>query len=216
MADLTVVYFTSNRERPIFEKRIRDALVQTIGDIPLISVSQQSLSFGTNICVGPHEATTHNALRQIQIGAKAATSRFVVLAESDFLYPRSYVTFTPTREDTVYCAKPVYVLFAQRGKAKIFARKMGGADSAVIAGREALVRAIETVLTPHGEWGKNDVVFLDVLRQMRRERFTLDRPAVTFKTDENMHRRTPCRLSSTSRILSGWGDSAALIQEYVR
>lgn len=49
----TVVYYTSNKEHEYFENKVKKRLLKTIGDIPLISVSQKPMKgFGKNICVG--------------------------------------------------------------------------------------------------------------------------------------------------------------------
>jgi len=209
MADKTVIYFTSNREEPGFEGRIMRKLEQTAGDIPIVSVSQKPIELGTNICVGESEPSTRNALNQLLIGAKEAKTRFVCLAESDFIYPKEYFDFTPASENIGYLAAPVYVLFAQRGKARLFARKVGGCDSAMVVGRECLIDSLVKALS--GEV----VTFLDLLKNMEHSRFLMTVPAVTFKTSQNMHRKTPFSRSSVCRELPGIGNSADLIKEYM-
>ena len=102
MGDLTAIYYTCNRERPEFERRIQETLLEAMGDIPLISVSKKPIDLGHNICVGdvPGGDSSQNAYRQFQIGARAATTKWVCPVEADFLYPPEYFTFEPEREDT--------------------------------------------------------------------------------------------------------------------
>ena len=121
--DLTVIYYTSNREKPAFEAKIRQDLLLAIGDTPLISVSQQPIDFGRNICVGAVGQSEANAIRQFQIGAIAATTRFVCSAESDFLYAPERFAFCPDREDVFYGLTNWYVLFTSRSRGARFLRK---------------------------------------------------------------------------------------------
>ena len=214
MADTTVIYFTSNREKEDFEGRIRRTLLRTIGTLPLISVSQKPIDFGTNICVGEKEASTANALRQIQLGAAEVTTRFVALAESDYLYPREYFRFKPTRDDTAYLATPIYVCFAQHRKTKFFTLKRGNSDSAMIAGRQCLVDGIETTLQKYATT-PSTLHFAHLLKLFRLENFTLSIPAVTFKTDENMHRKSPFSRTRVCTELPDWGTAHNLIRKYL-
>lgn len=216
MADTTIVYFTSNREKEAFEGRIRRTLLRTIGTLPLISVSQKPIDFGINICVGELEASTINALRQIQLGAAAATTKFITLAESDYLYPREYFRLKPARDDTAYLATPIYVYFAQSRKTKFFTLKRGNSDSAMIAGRQCLIDGIESALGNHGMWSSSpDFHFAHLLKLLRLENFPLSIPAVTFKTDENMHRKSPFSRTRICTELPDWGTAHALIRKYL-
>lgn len=215
MASGAVVYFTSNREDERFEGRIRRSLLRVVGGLPVISVSQQPLDFGQNIVVGTQTPSTQNALRQLQIGAQAATADHVYLAESDFLYPRDYFTFQPRRARTAYIATPIYVLFALPRKAKVFALKRGRSDSAMVVEQTCLVEAIETLLAPYGMWGEAPITFDDLLNLMGRRSFELSVPAITFKTAHNMHAKTPYARQSLCRTLPGWGTSEDLVRKYL-
>jgi hypothetical protein len=208
--DLTVIYFTSNREKPEFERRIQQTLLDTIDGLPLISVSQEPMDFGKNICVGEKEPSTPNALKQLQIGTIESKTKYVCLAESDFIYPKEYFEFRPERIDTGYLASPVYVLFAQRNKSKVFAKKSGGCDSAMVIGRDCLIEGIERAFN-----NGPVVTFKDILNCIKHEKFEMSIPAITFKTNENMHRMAPIRRSSICRELPEWGTSHELIRKYM-
>ena len=83
--DITIVYYTSNTENPVFEEKIRQILLADSQGLPIISVSQRPITFGTNICVGEVGRSSYNQWRQLQIGVQAAKSKYIALAESDFL-----------------------------------------------------------------------------------------------------------------------------------
>ena len=86
--NLTVIYYTPNYKNEEFAQNIRQKLLETIGDTPLISVSQKPLKFGQNICVGDLGRSVQNVYRQILTGCKAAKTDYVGMAEDDTLYPK--------------------------------------------------------------------------------------------------------------------------------
>ena len=218
MTDLTVIYYTGHREDPIFEGRIQQALFSVIGDIPLISVSQKPIDFGKNICVDDVGFSAHNAWRQFQIGAKEAKTRFVCAAESDYLYPEEYFRFRPDRDGIFYAAMPVYVLFAQKGKDRIFSLKPTGDYGAIVVNREHLINRIDQVLYGHGMWRREKephrVTPHLFDRSGNRINFYLSTPIVTFKTDNNLHHRSRHDISTNTTELPYWGKSADLVKRY--
>jgi len=220
MTDLTVIYYTSNRESSRFEYKIRRTLRHTIKPlrIPLISVSQKPIDFGINICVGEVGVSGQNALRQFQIGAIEAKTRFVCTAEADFLYPREYFCFEPEYEDVAYRQLPMYVLFAQRGKARMYYPKLRGSFAAMVVGRDAVIKALDEILNGFGRWGmadESDHVMPDIFRVMKRSSFVTSIPSISFKTDNNMHRKTPHYAAGRTRDLPYWGSGTELVKRYL-
>jgi hypothetical protein len=51
-ANKTIIFYTGNTEKESFEKKVRDNILKVSNGIPIISVSQKPIYFGTNICVG--------------------------------------------------------------------------------------------------------------------------------------------------------------------
>jgi len=203
--DLTVIYYTSNREKPEFEGRIQQSLLDTIGDLPLISVSQKPIDFGENVCVGDIGVSSENAWRQFQIGAKQAKTKYVCCAESDSLYTKEYFNFRPQKSDVVYTPFPVFVLFALRSNVKIFVRKRRYTDFGIFTTRNHIINVIEKYLSnPETKY---------ITKTIDHEEFDLEIPVVTFKTDNNMHRKTAYTYST--RKLDYWGKSHDLIAEYL-
>ncbi len=85
--NLTIIYYTPGYKDETFAEKIRKRLLETIGNTPLISVSQKPLKFGQNICVGNIGRSVSNVYRQMLIGCKTAKTDYVGLAEDDTLYP---------------------------------------------------------------------------------------------------------------------------------
>ncbi len=109
--DRTIVYYTSNQEDPIFERRIQARLRETSRDhVPIISVSHRPMAFGDNICVGEQLPCDFNIIKQIYLGIEAAKTPWILVAEADSLYPPEYFTWTPTGDNTVWCYYNVWIL----------------------------------------------------------------------------------------------------------
>lgn len=215
--DLTIIYYTSNREDQRFEMRIQRSLLHQARGLPLISVSQKPVDFGTNICVGEVGVNTHNALRQMQIGAIEAKTRFVCIAEADFLYPKEYFHYLPEMDDVFYLAMPLYVLFAQKGKTHVFVPKRQGSEAAMIVGRDFLVEKLKEMFSGKEEWAKIEIPHsLKYLHKHgKRLYFNTQIPTITFKTDNNMHRKTTFIHSIKLTELPGWGTAHDLLRKYI-
>lgn len=219
MRDLTMIYYTANMESPIFEERIRRTLWKTIKrrGIKLISVSHKPIDFGKNICVGEVGLSAQNAWRQFQIGAIEADTRFVCSGEDDVLYAPDFFDFTPEREDTIYFANPMYVLWNMSRKAKVYSLKVKGSESSIIVGKNYLVDKIESMLSGLGIW-KSDIEQDHSLplffSKLNKAYFTTKVPSVTFKNDFEMHRKTTISRRFVTREIPYWGKSNELIGKY--
>lgn len=215
--DTTVIYYTANREKDEFEQRIRDNMLKAIGDTPLISVSQKPINFGKNIYIGNLGHSSQNAYRQLQLGAMAADTEFVTTAEADFIYPEEYFRYIPPKDNVMYMAMPLWVLFAQRGKARVFCRKPRGSEAAMVVGRRYLIDQVDKLLEGQTHWGMKDASELPeyLVKRDNRDRFTMKTPAITFKTDQQMHRRTPHDTDSKTRYLEPYGHAKDIINKYL-
>src|SRR5438876_1031131 len=118
MNDATIIYYTSNREDPDFERRVQENLLKVSGGLPIISVSHKPIDLGTNICVGEVGVSGFNMFgvsgfymfRQVAIACEAATTPFVISAEADCLYPPDYFEFRPVELDRCYRDSNLYVM----------------------------------------------------------------------------------------------------------
>lgn len=93
MPDLTLIHYTSNHldeHNPDFAQTVRDQIVKSAGEYPIISVSHKPMNFGTNICLGDIGRSHLNIYKAILIGAQSAKTEFVGMAEDDILYDASH------------------------------------------------------------------------------------------------------------------------------
>jgi len=212
--DLTVVYYSSNREDERFESHIRRNLLAVTGDLPMVSVTQKpSPELGTNICVGDVGVSQNNCKRQILIGAEAAKTKWVAFAEADFLYPHEYFDLAVDEPavDTVYFYQPVYFLAR---KQPVFRMKMYMPEGASVCSRELVIRETQRALKGKPEWigeleDRKDKP--NPLSDVPRVTFNGGPAAIIFKTPIAMHRGIRCHGSEHDvTCLPYWGTASGL------
>ena len=216
--DLTVIYYSSNREKESFETKIIAHLLSQIGNLPLISVTQKPMDLGENICIGDVGVSEVNCRRQLLIGCEAAKTKYICAAESDFMYPKEYFEFVPPRDDTVYLAMRCWVLFAQRGKRRIFSPKPRGSEGATVVNREYIIERLKFILKDAPQWREKtdgDRLIPQLLGSCRHEMFWTDVPTITFKTDRQMHRRTPNLIKKRTMKIPYWGTFQDVAEKYL-
>jgi len=100
MPDTTILYYTANLIPEIFADNIRERL--RAFNLPVVSVSQEPLFFGENICVGKIGVSIYNVYRQLYIGAQAVKTKWIACCEDDCLYHASHINFAPPTDDSFY------------------------------------------------------------------------------------------------------------------
>lgn len=147
---VTLVYYTANSEAPDFESKIVANIKQHSSHLPVISVSQRPMDFGTNINVGPVGCTNLNGFRQMLVGAEAATTPYVLFAEADFLYPKEYFEFVPPGPGMYYYTNVWLVYRIRRYGRGAFKKKMS--EGARICDRETFVTTYRKWLAQWPTW----------------------------------------------------------------
>ena len=210
----TIIYYTSNREDEVFEKRIKDNLLSVCGDIPIISVSHKPINLGTNICVGEREACNHNLFRQIQIGAKYAQTPFIIHAEADCLYTPEYFQFIPPKKNETYKCDNLYILNEWgKGEYSGFYQKEIG-TFAQITGREYLLEEIEDVLRGKPLWDKRRKGRkIELFRRKRWKKFHIENPIVSLKTGNGMSNHTKI-IEPPVDDIPYWGNCHKMRKDY--
>lgn len=145
----TIIYYTSNKERPEFEKRVQENILNVCGELPIISVSQKPIDFGKNICVGDVGASGFNMFRQVQIACQEANTPFVTSAEADCLYPSDYFQFIPKEKNVCFRTSNLYVMPDARD---YFFYKKEGATHAQVVGREYYLETLEKLFKDAPQW----------------------------------------------------------------
>jgi hypothetical protein len=216
MNDVTIIYYTANREDPEFERKIQENLLKVCGSIPIISVSQKPITLGKNICVGDVGASGFNMFRQVLIGCETATTKFVISAEADCLYPPDYFTFVPPRDDVCYRNNNTYLMGYQR---EYFYKKNEGSTFSQIVGREFYIKRLKELFNGAPEWNIKEKSFpkerigrSDVFNKI--EYYTTDNPCISFKSGKGMRKNSH---SDKTQIheLPYWGFGQELRKKYL-
>ena len=147
--DLTAIYYSSNKELPEFEKKITDGILKVTKNLPIISVTQKPMDFGTNICVGDVGCSDSNIYRQIQIALEKVTTKYVCTLESDCLYPPTgYFDFVPPDDKIAYYYTNVWILYKN---SDVF-KKKNYSLCALFSNREYLIWRISRILAHRPMW----------------------------------------------------------------
>lgn len=209
--DITVLYFSSSREEESFESKIRAKLLEQIGYLPLVSVTQKPLNnFGKNICVGIHDCCYANEFRQIQIGLQAIDTTWVLTAESDFLYPPEYFQFNPPEQNRCYRYANVWVCHEYVGmntkKNVLEFRHKGFSDGCMMVDRKMWLDRINTAYENAKEWYNFDEYMPHYKPYGYEHKWFSENPAITFKTGNGVKRRTATsRRIKPVKTLPYWG-----------
>ncbi len=202
MDDITLIYYTSNREKPEFEKRIRDNILKYCGELPIVSVSHKPIDFGKNIVVGDVGVSGFNMFRQVLIACKEAKTKFVLSIEADCVYPPDYFKWIPERDDMCYRNTNLYVMGQHR---KYFFKKgitgdvLSGATHAQIVGRQFYIDTLEKLFEGEPVWDVNQKNFPkekfhakweDVFPREKLATYETENPVVQIKTSQSMRNYT--------------------------
>lgn len=190
MEDIGIIYYSSNRENPEFEKRVQENIL-SVTDLPIVSVSQKPIEFGENIVVGDVGTSGFNCFRQVQIALQNTDADYVISTEADCLYPPDYFTFRPSSEEC-YRNNNLYVMGDHRS---YYWRKPEGATHAQIVGRKYYLNRLNELFDGAPEWSIEEFNFpkerhgkADIFDKVNF--WTSDNPVVQIKTHNGMRYHT--------------------------
>ncbi|MCP4648830.1 MAG: hypothetical protein GY853_01940 [PVC group bacterium] len=99
----TILYLTDNSLDYEIAAFCRDKLFEAAGDIPVICVSQKSISSTwLNLCVGDIGSSWNSLYQQMYTGLEHCKTEYVGIAEHDCLYTPEHFLFTPTEDKFFY------------------------------------------------------------------------------------------------------------------
>jgi len=210
--EYAIIYYTSNRENPDFEKRIQENIL-SVTDLPIVSVSQKPIDFGKNICVGDVGVSGFNCFRQVQIALENTDADFVISAEADCLYPPDYFEFKPDNEQC-WRNNNLYVMGDHR---HYFWRKPEGATHAQVIGRKYYLDRLNKLFEGAPQWSTKEFNFpkerhkkADIFDKVNF--WTSDNPVVQIKTHRGMRYHTHSERVDIHDI-PYWGNGKKLRKE---
>lgn len=217
-SDTTILYVSSNREDPEFERKTRQTLLENCGELPIVAVTQKPVDLGwnsQNIVVGDVGASGFNFVRQLQIATEAVTTKFVIHAESDCLYPPDYFQFVPPRDDIAYRNTNIYVLKYNQG----FFKKRSS-TFAQIVGRDWYLNRLNYLFSYKPNLPKWDTKMFSFPKEIglkfldSYEYFTTENPCVSFKTGNGMRLQTITKSEELQEI-PYWGTVSEVREKYL-
>lgn len=235
MNDLTLIYYSASVIPEIPAERIREnLLLVTKNQYPIISVTQKPLDFGQNICVGEVGVSKYNEYKQILMGAKEATTKYVACVEDDVLYSPGHFEYRPPAETFAYDTN---YWFAQMGQDFFWRHtieKMSGMLGCIVE-RETIIKNLskryelypEDPTTTHVKWiqwgepGFYDDKFFGM--ENKRTSFFSDKPSLMFIHEKAMGTKQLVRFKrrygdplpeNKCESLEGFGTAKSIIEKY--
>ena len=145
MNDLTIIYYTANKNSDYFMANTQKYLLQAIGDTPVVTVSFKPTLIGTsctNICIGEQPRSNYMIYHQILLGAQAAKTKYVAMAEDDMLYHPSHFAYRPPDDATFSYNINKWSIFSWL-KPPIFSYRVRKLMNSLIVTRDALAKTLE-------------------------------------------------------------------------
>jgi hypothetical protein len=233
VSDLTVVFITANVVPEEFAYAVEQQLIEATSVsaahngryAPIISVSKKPMQFGENICVGDTPRSHLNIYRQALIGAKAAKTNYIAIAEDDVLYSPEH--FKHRSQPGKFAYNLAYWNIYTWSKPAVFSWKGRRNLGQLICERDLFIRVIEERFLRWPDDSKINLGLwaepgkyerqLDVSVQQTEE-FWTSPPNVVFSHEtalsyENLgHRKRLGELRATE--LPDWGQAEAVRSLY--
>lgn len=185
----TIIYYSSGREDQNLEKNVQENILKYCGDIPIISVTQKPIDFGTNFCVGDVGVSGFNMFRQVHIALWHVKTEFVISTEADCLYPPDYYIQDIPSLDKCYRTSDLYVMPDKRA---FFFHKKEGATHAQVIGRDFYLQRLDELFKGAPAWSVEEKNFprerhhkVDIFDEEEIEYFRSS-PVVQIKTHKGM------------------------------
>jgi hypothetical protein len=221
--DLTIIHYTANLINGYFANAVREHLLKTVGDIPIISISHRPINFGKNICVGDIGISTYNIYKQILIGAKEVKTKYLACTEDDCLYTKSHFSHRPPDDETFSYNQNNWTL----DKSGIFFRRNRANMRMCISPTELVVRILEkrfekfpNLLSPselYG-WGEpgREKVKLQLGEEGNIEIFESYIPCISFNHNTGMGKaRKILQKDKIVKELFLWGKAEDMWEEFM-
>lgn len=208
----SIIFVSSNKEKPEFQSKIVQNMLEKKGDLPVFSVTQKPMELGVNKCVGDIGASGFNFCRQLQLVLELADTDYVIECEADNLYPPDYFTFVPPRLDAVYRNTNNYVI----GYKKNFYSAKKSSTGFQIAGRKFLLDRLNFLLKDQPQWSLDMKNFPKEINQPfleSYETFTTKYACLSFKTGYGMRKHSASGSTEVYEI-PYWGKAKDLRKEY--
>ena len=210
----TILYVSSNTQNPTFEKKIINRLLESIGNKPLVSVTQKPMPYlGLNICVGEHESSYFNQFRQIMIGFNKITTPYVTIAEADTIYPPEYFEFEPPELGHAYRYDNCWIQDLNLKRNQNFRWKKNG-HFAQVVDIKLWLEHLNKYFDGKPEWSSENAIGCCLQLPIVDGYDFTGRPVVSFKTDGSLKAKSPTStVVIPKEFIDYWGSAEELKKE---
>jgi len=136
----TIIYYTDHSLPKWLENRCQRELVKAAEGKRIISVGQKPMTFGYNICLGDIGRSHHSLFTQAITGARAATTKYIAMAEHDCMYAPEHFNWIPTDDGVFWYNVHHWFVQLDTGEYSYTRRRP---MSMLICERELFIRAVE-------------------------------------------------------------------------
>lgn len=173
----TIIYYTDHHIDEALAQAVRKNLTKAASNIPIISVSQRPLSFGTNICVGEKPRSNISIYEQIKAGLEAAEPGTVIyLCEHDVAYCPAHFAHVPEIKERIDYNQNRY--YWAPGQAEYLPARGKWPLSQLVAYREYLLEQVNRAL-------ESDAPSSELYRGIRTHKYESVRPNVDIRHGKN-------------------------------
>ena len=224
MSNLTILYLTANQLSDAWYTYSREKLREVSYGSKIISLSRKQIDFG-ECHLDTEQQSASNIYYQMLVGALAADTKYVGIAEDDTLYPPEHFNYEPP-EDVFAYNKNRFGLFTW-GRAMYFFKDRKS-NSTLIAPRKLLIEALEERFSKYPQ-GTPKGVTGEVGRDNIADKLGLKRyPSITFESyysiiridhefgldaQAKTHRKAPGMLKSFD--IPWWGKASDIRSKFV-
>jgi len=172
----TIIYYSDGHIDEDLARAVKKNLVKAAANIPIISVTQEPMKFGKNICVGTKPRSNRSIYEQILAGLEAAEPGSVIyLCEHDVFYCSSHFAHVPeVKERIEYNQNRFYWAV---GQPEYLPARGKWALSQIVAYREYLMEQVKVAL-------KAEQPSSEIYR-CRTHRYQSERPNVDIRHGKN-------------------------------
>jgi len=173
-----IVYYTDSQLDEQLANAVRKQIKKACGPIPIISVSQKPLKFGTNICVGEKPKIYQSMHEQLLTGLEAAPPESIVYTcEHDVFYHPSHFAKLPKSAEHAYFNTNRY--YYKRGAGYFIEARGIRTMSQCVAYREVLIDHCRARLD---KWARGD----EGRMKIRYYAWSSERPNVDIRHGANL------------------------------
>ena len=147
LMDITILYITMNLMSSKWTDFQNHHLLQAADGAPIISVSRQPMTLGTNL-LDTGTPGYWNLYCQILRAAKEAKTKYVALAEDDVLYTRAHFHEFRPKDNQIAYDRSRWSLFTWE-KEPFYCLRQRISNCSLIAPREYLISALEERQAKH-------------------------------------------------------------------